>query len=190
MYQRSLKRLFDLIISAIALLLLSPILAIVAEAVKIDSRGPALFRQDRLGLHGNVFKVLKFRTMVVGAGDGAVTSLRQDARITRVGGFLRKTSLDELPQLWNVLWGDMSLVGPRPDRVFRLPTYTEHQKQRLNVRPGVTGLAQVSGRNEIPWEKRYDIDVFYVAKMSLWLDLIILAQSVVVVLGGKGVESQ
>jgi undecaprenyl phosphate N,N'-diacetylbacillosamine 1-phosphate transferase len=187
-YQQKGKRILDLGLTVPALIVLSPLLALVGLVVKRETPGPAIFRQDRLGLNGTVFQVCKFRTMVVGAGDGAVKSLHADPRVTRVGAFLRKTSLDELPQLWNVLRGDMSLIGPRPNRTFQMP-HSEYQKQRFNVRPGITGLAQVSGRNAISWEQRYEIDIFYISKLSIWLDLIILAQTVVVILSGKGVES-
>jgi len=184
------KRIVDILVGAFGLLLLGPLFALIAVAIRLDSPGPASFRQERLGRHGRVFWLLKFRTMVVGAPDGAVKAGNEDPRVTRVGAFLRKWSLDEIPQLFNVLKGDMSLVGPRPDRTFRLPAYTDHQKRRLSVKPGITGLAQISGRNTIPWEQRYELDVAYIGGWSLWLDLRILLKTVGVVLGRRGVDTE
>lgn len=188
--QRVIKHSFDLIISAIGLLLLSPFLTLIAFAIKLDSAGPIFFRQERLGQQGKVFKVLKFRTMFVNTPDRGVTILDgyRDPRVTRVGAFLRHWSLDELPQLWNVLQGEMSLVGPRPDRVFRLPEYTEDQKRRLLMKPGITGWAQVNGRNAIPWEARYILDVDYVNNWSLWFDFKILFQTITVTLSARGID--
>ena len=186
--QRLIKRGFDFIVSAIGLIVLSPLLALIALAIKIDSPGPPFFRQERLGRDGKAFRVLKFRSMVVGAGNGMVEDAARDPRITRVGGFIRKWSLDELPQLWNVLKGEMSLVGPRPDRVFRLPEYRELERQRLEVRPGITGWSQVNGRNTVPWEERYKLDAEYVQNWSLGFDIKILWKTVGVVLRREGVN--
>lgn len=186
--QLAIKRTVDLVVSALGLLLLTPVFVPIAVAIKLDSPGSVLFRQDRLGHRGEVFHVLKFRTMVAGAPDGAVEDGRKDPRVTGVGAFLRKWSLDELPQLVNVLKGEMSLVGPRPDRVFRLPEYTDRQQRRLLVKPGITGLAQVNGRNAILWKQRYELDIAYVDDWSLWLDIRILFKTVGVVLGQSGID--
>ncbi len=186
--QLAAKRTVDLLGSAMGILLLSPLLALCAIAIRLDSPGPALFFQERLGLRGREFQVYKFRTMVVGAPDGAVVAQARDPRVTSVGAFLRRWSLDELPQLFNVLRGEMSLVGPRPDRVFRLATYTEEQRRRLSMKPGMTGLAQISGRNAIPWEKRYQLDLVYIDSWSLGLDVRILFKTSGVVLGRQGVN--
>jgi exopolysaccharide biosynthesis polyprenyl glycosylphosphotransferase len=186
--QHVIKRGFDLIISAIGLVVLSPLLALIALAIKINSPGPVFFCQKRLGRDGKIFRLFKFRSMVVGAGNGMVKDAARDPRITPVGAFIRKWSLDELPQLWNVLRGEMSLVGPRPDRVFRLPDYTEERRRRLLMKPGITGLAQVNGRNAISWEERYRLDIAYVDNWSLWLDLKILFKTFHVVLSGSGVD--
>lgn len=161
------------------LLLASPVLAVAAIAVKIADRGPVLFRQERIGKGGEPFQILKFRTMTVGAehqGLGLEVAVR-DARITRPGRWLRATSLDELPQLWNVLRGDMSLVGPRPTVRSQVERYTPFQARRLEVRPGLTGWAQVKGRNRLTWPERIELDVWYVDHRSLMLDLRILAMT-------------
>lgn len=188
--QLAIKRAIDLLGSALGLLLGSPLLALIALAIKIDSAGPVFFLQERLGQRGEVFRVIKFRTMYVDAPDRGVfvRNTRRDPRVTNVGAFLRQWSLDEVPQLINVFKGEMSLVGPRPDRVFRWPEYTEWRKRRLLMKPGITGLAQINGRNAIPWKERYEFDVTYVEDWSLWLDIKILAQTVIVVLSGRGVE--
>lgn len=187
--QLAIKRLVDLLVSALGLLFLSPFGVLIAMAIKSDSPGPVFFRQERLGLRGEPFRVLKFRTMVVGAPDGAVKKGDLDPRITKVGAFLRRWSLDEIPQLYNVLKGDMSLVGPRPDRVFRLPGYTGHQKQRLLVKPGITGLAQINGRNAIPWEQRYELDIAYIDAWSIWLDAKILLKTAGAILSKRGIDT-
>ena len=172
----SIKRLIDLIISAIALLLLSPILLVVALWVKLDSKGPVIFKQQRLGVGGVPFNMYKFRSMCVGAenqGTG-VYSYKGDARITKVGRILRATSIDELPQLVNILKGDMALIGPRPALTYHpwpYEQYDEHQKHMFHVRPGITGWAQVNGRKEVPWPERIELNVWYAQHMSLWLDI-------------------
>jgi lipopolysaccharide/colanic/teichoic acid biosynthesis glycosyltransferase len=182
------KRAVDLALAVPAALLLSPLGASIAVWVRRDSSGPALYRQERVGLHGRPFTLLKFRTMVVGAermGAGlAVTE--DDPRITRAGRVLRRLSLDELPQLVNVVRGDMSLVGPRPTVASQVARYSERQRRRLWARPGLTGLAQVSGRAGLPWSERIEIDLSYVEGWSLALDLRILARTVAVVLGRRG----
>jgi undecaprenyl phosphate N,N'-diacetylbacillosamine 1-phosphate transferase len=173
------KRLLDTVASAAGLIFLSPILAVLAVAVRATSRGPAIYRSQRLGRGGRPFQMLKFRTMYVGTPDlrnpdGSTFNAAHDARVTSIGAWLRRTSLDELPQLWNVLRGDMSLVGPRPDLVDQLRYYDAADRQRFNVRPGITGLAQVSGRNSLTWKERRTIDLEYVGSQSLLLDLRIL----------------
>lgn len=170
------KRGFDLICSSLGLLVLSPLLLLIAIAVRLSSPGPVLFRQTRPGLHGKPFTLRKFRTMRVADPD---TSPTDDViRMTRVGRFLRSTSLDEFPELWNVLVGEMSLVGPRPLLMEYLPLYTPHQARRHEVRPGITGWAQVNGRNAISWEEKFDLDVWYVDNWSFMLDLRILLMTV------------
>ena len=173
------KRLFDTVVSAAGLVFLSPILAVLAVAVRASSRGPAIYRSQRLGRGGQPFEMLKFRTMFVGTPDlrnpdRSTFNAAQDARVTSIGAWLRRTSLDELPQLWNVLRGDMSLVGPRPDLVDQLRYYDAADRQRFNVRPGITGLAQVSGRNRLTWKERRTINLEYVGSQSLVLDVRIL----------------
>ena len=173
---RFLKRLMDTIIALMALILLFPILLIVAIIIKLDSPGPVLFRQERLGYNGKVFKILKFRSMYVGAekqGTG-VYSFKGDSRITKVGRFIRATSIDELPQLINILKGEMALIGPRPALTYHpwpFEQYTEHQKHMFDVLPGVTGWAQVNGRKEVPWPERIELNVWYSKNISLALDV-------------------
>jgi lipopolysaccharide/colanic/teichoic acid biosynthesis glycosyltransferase len=184
---RAMKRLMDILCSAVALLLLSPLIAALAIAVRVSSEGPVFFRQWRLGRHGAPFSILKFRTMVQNAPDlrnpdGSTSSGPADPRVTPLGRWLRATSLDELPQLWNVLIGEMSLVGPRPDQVDQLRFYTTEERSKLNVRPGMTGLAQISGRNSISWERRKALDREYVAHWSLEMDLAILCKTIPYVL--------
>jgi undecaprenyl phosphate N,N'-diacetylbacillosamine 1-phosphate transferase len=188
------ERLRDIIVASVALVLLAPLMALIALAVRLSSPGPALFRQWRLGLNGRPFQLLKFRTMIHNAPDlrnpdGSAYTGVDDPRVTPLGRFLRATSLDELPQLINVLKGEMSLVGPRPDQVDQLRFYTEREKERLKVRPGLTGLAQISGRNRITWEQRKALDVEYVERKSFWLDLVILVRTVPYVLLRKDVHS-
>jgi sugar transferase EpsL len=181
------KRALDLVVAALALLALSPLIAIVAILVRLGIGAPVLFRQPRPGLHGRVFTLLKFRTMRDARGpDG--TRLPDAERLTALGRALRAASLDELPSLWNVLRGEMSLVGPRPLLVEYLPLYTPEQARRHEVRPGVTGWAQVNGRNAISWEEKFRLDVWYVDHRSLLLDLRILALTVGRVLGRQGIS--
>lgn len=169
------KRIFDICISIVALVLLSPIMIIVAVLVKLDSKGPVFFKQQRLGVGGVPFNMYKFRSMCVGAekqGTG-VYSFKGDSRITKVGRVLRATSLDELLQLVNILKGDMSLIGPRPALTYHpwpYDQYDEHQKHMFDVRPGITGWAQVNGRKEVPWPERIELNVYYVEHMSFALD--------------------
>lgn len=188
------KRALDVIVSAAFLLALSPVLVVCGLAVWLSSPGPILFRQMRLGIHGQPFRLLKFRSMYDNAPDlrnpdGSAYTSNQDLRVTRVGRLLRRTSLDELPQLVNVLRGEMSLVGPRPDQLDQIQFYTETERQKLSVRPGLTGLAQISGRNNIPWESRKALDVMYIARQSIWLDLAILAKTIPCVLRSCNINS-
>ncbi len=167
------KRLLDILGSGIGLVLLSPVLLVIAVLIRRRMGAPVLFRQLRPGLHGKPFLMVKFRTMRDELD--AQGRMRSDAeRLTPLGRFLRSTSLDELPELWNVLKGDMSLVGPRPLLIDYLPLYSPHQARRHEVRPGVTGWAQVNGRNAITWDQKFDLDVWYVDNRSFWLDLRII----------------
>ena len=174
-YERA-KRAFDLAATATVGAVASPVLAAIAIVIKLESRGPVLFRQERVGRHGEAFEILKFRTLVDQAprapGDYLISAA--DTRITRVGGFLRRWSLDELPQLWNIVRGDMSLVGPRPTLRYQVEKYDDFQRRRLEVPPGVTGWAQVAGRNALSWPERIKLDVWYVDHRSFMLDLRIL----------------
>ena len=182
------KRAIDVLLAGVVLILILPLLAMIALVVKATSPGEVIFRQERSGRGGRPFVIYKFRTMTRDAPRSALGSYayRDDPRITRVGRFLRRTSLDELPQLVNVLKGDMSIVGPRPDLPHHVEKYSAFQRRRLQVRPGVTGWAQVSGRNELPWDERIKLDVEYIERWSLFLDLIVLLKTFGVVLSGKG----
>ncbi|MGH3032469.1 MAG: sugar transferase [Gaiellaceae bacterium] len=169
----------DVVGASAGLALASPLLAAAAVAIKLEDRGPVLYRQRRVGLGGEEFDLVKLRTMVVGAereGTGWAVD-RGDPRITRVGGVLRRLSLDELPQLWNVLRGDMSLVGPRPTLAYQVEAYTPRQRRRLDAKPGITGWAQVQGRARLRWAERIELDLWYVENRSVWLDLKILART-------------
>ena len=187
--QKTIKRVIDFILALIGLILASPILLIVAILVKTKLGSPILFRQARVGLNGEVFEMVKFRTMK-DATDANGQPLPDDERLTKFGQLLRKTSLDELPELWNVLKGDMSLVGPRPLLVEYLPLYSKEQMKRHDVRPGITGYAQVNGRNNISWKKKFELDVYYVENFSLWLDIKILVQTVAKVLGQADINQE
>ena len=179
------KRIIDFIIALIALILLSPLFLILALWIKFDSKGPVIFRQQRLGLNGDVFTLYKFRSMKVGAEAEGVYEKKGDTRVTKSGAFLRKTSLDELPQLANMLAGDMSLIGPRPPLTYHPWPYEEYdsfQKKMFNVRPGITGWAQVNGRKEVPWPKRIRLNVEYVENISLVLDIKIFFKTIFKVL--------
>jgi lipopolysaccharide/colanic/teichoic acid biosynthesis glycosyltransferase len=180
------NRVADVAGAAAGLVVTSPLLGAAALAVKLTDGGPVLYRQLRVGKNGVDFELLKLRTMVVDAerqGAGFAVD-RGDPRITRVGRVLRRLSLDELPQLWNVLRGDMSLVGPRPTLRYQVERYTERQRRRLEVKPGLTGWAQVHGRAGLPWEQRIDLDVWYVDHRSPWVDLKILARTPLALFGG------
>ncbi|MBP5639367.1 MAG: sugar transferase [Victivallales bacterium] len=175
MYRNYLKRFFDVLLAISVLFFLWPVLLIAALCIKLDSKGPVLFKQKRLGLHGKEFEIWKFRSMVVNAehtGSG-VYSGKGDARVTRVGKFIRATSIDELPQIFNILRGDMSLIGPRPPLTYHpwpLEEYTPEQRRMFEVRPGVTGWAQVHGRKDVEWHHRIELNVWYVDHCSFWLD--------------------
>ncbi|HKH22068.1 MAG TPA: sugar transferase [Solirubrobacterales bacterium] len=186
--KKGLPRAADLVIATAALVVVSPLLAIAAIAIKLESRGPVFYRQRRVGKGGEVFELFKLRTMRQGAdpiGVGtAVTS--GDPRVTRVGRLLRRFALDELPNLINVLRGEMRIVGPRATLPAQVQLYTPRQRRRLDLRPGVTGWAQIHGRAGIPWEERIELDVWYVEHRSLWLDLKILAKTPAALLGGAG----
>ena len=182
------KRLFDFLVSAMALGLFSPVLLMTAIVVRCRLGSPVFFAQPRPGLGGRVFTMWKFRTMVDSRDGGGV--LRSDAeRLTPLGRKLRATSLDELPELWNVLRGDMSLVGPRPLLVEYLPLYSAKQARRHEVRPGLTGWAQVNGRNALSWDDKFCLDVWYVDHRSFWLDLKIIALTVVQVIRRDGISA-
>ncbi|MCU7698953.1 sugar transferase [Acinetobacter sp. AYS6] len=171
------KRLVDIIIASIALILLSPLYFYVAYKVKKNLGSPVLFRQIRPGLHGKPFEMIKFRTMK-DATDPQGNLLPDNERLTPFGKMLRATSLDEMPELWNVIKGDMSIVGPRPLLMEYLPLYNKEQAKRHDVRPGMTGHAQVNGRNAIGWEEKFKLDTWYVENRSLWLDFKIMLQTV------------
>jgi lipopolysaccharide/colanic/teichoic acid biosynthesis glycosyltransferase len=180
------NRAADVAIAGSALVLASPFLAVAALAVKLEDGGPVLYRQTRVGRDGADFELLKLRTMVVGAETiGAGLSVnRSDTRITRAGRLLRKLSLDELPQLWNVVRGEMSVIGPRPTLRYQVEQYDDHQRHRLDVKPGITGWAQVNGRAALPWADRIELDVWYVEHRSPQLDLRILARTPRALFGG------
>lgn len=172
-----LKRIIDITIASTALILLSPVYLIVAHKVKKNLGSPVLFRQVRPGLHGKPFEMIKFRTMK-DALDAEGNPLPDSERLTPFGKMLRATSLDEMPELWNVIKGDMSIVGPRPLLMEYLPLYNQEQAKRHNVRPGITGYAQVNGRNAISWEKKFELDTWYVENQSLWLDFKIMLRTI------------
>ena len=181
------KRLLDLLLTLPILVLGIPVFLFLVLVVRQKLGTPVLFRQQRPGLHGNLFTILKFRTMT-DAQDGAGNLLSDGERLTKFGQFLRSTSLDELPELWNVLKGDMSLVGPRPLLIQYLPLYTPEQKRRHEVRPGITGWAQVNGRNALSWEEKFALDVWYVDNVSFWLDMKILWLTVIKALKREGIN--
>ena len=182
------RRAVDVLAATSALALASPLIAAAIVAIRLETHGPAIYRQRRVGLDGAEFDVLKLRTMVVGAeqiGAGLAVDVG-DARITRVGALLRRSSLDELPNLWNVLRGEMSLIGPRPTVPEQVAVYTERQRRRLSVKPGITGWAQVNGRASLPWSERIELDLYYIEHRSLALDARILALTARALLHGGG----
>ena len=180
------NRALDVAIAGTGLLVTSPLLGLAALAIKLEDGGPVLYRQQRVGKDGADFELLKLRTMVVGAetlGSGWAVD-KGDARITRVGRLLRRTSIDELPQLWNVVRGEMSVIGPRPTLRYQVERYTERQRRRLSIRPGLTGWAQIHGRASLPWAERIELDVWYVEHRSPRVDLTILLRTPLALLGG------
>ena len=195
MYQAFVKRISDIVFSVLGLLVLSPLFLLIAILVRCTSKGPAVFRQERLGRDAKVFRICKFRTMAENSehtGSG-VYSDRNDSRVTKVGRFLRATSLDELPQLWNILRGDMSFIGPRPPLTYHpwtIDRYSEEQLRMFRVRPGITGWAQVHGRRELEWHERLRLNVWYADHVSFALDLKIVFLTVGVMLSGKGNETK
>ncbi|HEY3928669.1 MAG TPA: sugar transferase [Candidatus Koribacter sp.] len=189
------KRVLDILVCVIAAPFALPLMLLCALAVRLTSPGPVLFRQVRVGKNRQTFEMLKFRTMYVNApdlrnADGSTFNQDSDPRVTSAGRFLRKTSLDELPQLINVLRGNMSIVGPRPDLPDHLSYYRPRDFERLTVRPGLTGLPQVRGRNSLSWEQRRDLDIEYVKTWSVWMDIKIMVLTVPTVLFGRGIYVQ
>lgn len=189
MYDRLIKRMIDLLLSGIALIVLSPVYLVLAVLVRIKLGSPVLFSQERPGKNEKVFRMYKFRSMT-DARDEAGNLLPDEERLTHFGAMLRATSLDELPELWNIFRGDMSIVGPRPLLVKYLPRYNERQRHRHDVRPGLTGWAQVNGRNAISWEQKFEYDVEYVERESLWFDIKILFLTVGRVLHRSGISQE
>lgn len=183
------KRLFDIVVSLALLLVLGPLLLLIAILIRLESSGPAIFSQCRAGYKGHPFTLYKFRTMACNTEPyGVSPQSGNDPRLTRVGRFLRETSLDELPQLWNVLTGSMSFVGPRPLYERQAEKWNERQRRRLDVRPGITGWAQVKGRGEIPIEEKIELDIHYLERRSMWLDLKIIVYTVLQSIGkGQGI---
>ncbi|NLX03266.1 MAG: sugar transferase [Syntrophomonadaceae bacterium] len=190
------KRLIDFLGSLIGGIIISPFLIIIAITIKLTSKGPVLFKQERLGQDGKVFKIIKFRTMIENAdkiGDGLFVKTQNDDRITKIGKILRATSMDELPQLMNVLVGDMSLVGPRPPVPYhphKYEDYNDLQKKRFYMKPGMTGLTQVTVRNSVPWDERIKVDIEYIEKFSIWLDIVILFKTVIKIFSRESIYTQ
>lgn len=185
MYKKYLKRIFDLCFSICVLIITLPLLVIVSIIIKIESNGPVIFKQERLGIGGKKFAIYKFRTMCVGAEKQGVYESENDIRVTKFGKILRKTSIDELPQLINIIKGDMSVIGPRPTLTYhpwQYNQYTNVQLIRFNVKPGVTGWAQINGRKEVEWNERIKLDVFYVENISIKLDILIFLKTIVKVI--------
>jgi lipopolysaccharide/colanic/teichoic acid biosynthesis glycosyltransferase len=183
------RRLLDVVVGLVGSVLTAPVVVVLALAIRLESRGHPIYRQPRVGKDGRRFEIYKLRTMVSGAeftGAGLAINERDD-RITRVGAFARRYSLDELPNLWNVLRGDMSVIGPRPTLQSQVDTYTDRQLGRLRVKPGITGWAQVNGRTSLPWPERIELDLWYVEHRSLAVDLKILARTVKLVFNGAGI---
>ena len=198
-FSYAIKRLFDIVLSLLALIVLSPLFVLIAIIVKTTSRGPVFFVQERVGYFGRSFLFYKFRSMYVDAEarkralmeqneskDGVIFKMKNDPRITPFGRIIRKTSMDELPQLLNVLLGDMSLVGPRPPLPSEVQQYSLEDRKRLNVKPGITCIWQVSGRSDIPFKKQVELDKEYIQSQSLWNDLLVLLKTVPAILSGKG----
>jgi len=193
MYRHFFKRFIDIIISLIGILVGGIPMLIVALLIKLDSPGPVLFKQARLGKNGKQFHIYKFRSMCVGAEKSGVYSDNQDKRVTKMGKFIRATSLDELPQFFNILKGDMSLIGPRPPLTYHpwpLEEYTDFQRRMFEVRPGITGWAQVHGRKDVEWHHRIELSVWYVDHLSFWLDIKIMFKTVFKVLSNADNENK
>jgi lipopolysaccharide/colanic/teichoic acid biosynthesis glycosyltransferase len=186
------SRALDVVLAALLLVVTAPLLALAALAIRLESRGPVFYRQRRVGRHGRPFELWKLRTMVPGAESmgAGVYVLEGDPRITRVGRLLRRFSFDELPNLVNVLRGEMAMVGPRPTVQEQVDRYTERQLRRLEVKPGITGWAQINGRTSLPWPERIELDVWYVERRSLRLDLRILARTARMLASGRGLYSE
>ena len=182
------KRLFDIFFSIVLLIILSPLFPIIAILIKIDSRGPVFFKHLRVGKKKFPFKMWKFRTMVTGFENEPELTIPNDPRITNVGKFLRRLSLDELPQLVNVLCGQMSIVGPRPEIPEIVATYTMQQKQALTVKPGMTGLSQINGRDDLSIAEKLEYDIYYASKSSFFFDLLILFRTIPTLLSGRGIK--
>jgi lipopolysaccharide/colanic/teichoic acid biosynthesis glycosyltransferase len=182
------KRALDFVVALIGSIITAPVIGLLALAIRLESRGSPIYRQTRVGKDGEVFSIYKLRTMVSGAEYiGAGLALQEgDERITRVGNFLRRYSLDELPNLWNILRGEMSIVGPRPTLPVQVEQYTDRQRGRLRVKPGLTGWAQINGRASLPWTERIELDLWYVENRSLGLDVRILSRTVRMVVTGQG----
>ena len=188
-YDKYIKRSIDFILSLVAIIILSPVLAIVALLVRIKLGGPVIFKQQRPGLNEMIFTMYKFRTMT-DERDADGNLLPDEVRLTKFGKALRATSLDELPELFNILEGDMAIVGPRPLLVQYLPLYNAQQKKRHCVRPGITGYAQINGRNSISWEEKFDYDIYYVANIAITLDIRILFKTFKTVIKRDGINSE
>lgn len=197
-YELAVKRMIDIAVSLIAVLVLIPLAAVVAVAIKLDSKGPVFFKQARVGRNGTLFTLYKFRSMHENAdqikqslghmneAEGPVFKIKRDPRITKIGAFIRKTSLDELPQFMNVLRGEMSLVGPRPPLPQEVERYTDYQRGRLAVKPGLTCLWQVQGRSSVSFDRWVELDLEYIRRQSLWLDVTIMLKTIPAVLKGTG----
>lgn len=188
MYKKFFKRFFDIIVGIIGVIVFFPFFVIVFVALTINNRGTPFFYQSRPGLHGKIFKIIKFKTMT-NQKDQRGNLLPDEKRLTRVGAFVRKTSLDELPQILNLLKGDMSIIGPRPLLVEYLPLYNERQQKRHLVKPGISGWAQINGRNAISWEQKFEYDVWYVENLSFWLDTKIFFMTFGKVFQSKGISA-
>jgi lipopolysaccharide/colanic/teichoic acid biosynthesis glycosyltransferase len=191
-FQLILKRIFDIFASGIALIVLLPIFAIIGIFIKLDSKGPAFFIQERAGKNGKIFRAYKLRTMIQGADKIKRTTIfgEKNPYVTKVGRFIRRTGFDELVQLVNILKGDMSLVGPRPTLPYQIEKYNNIQRKRLSVRPGITGWALINGRNSLAWDKRIELDLWYIKHWSIWLDVKILISTVYVVIKGEGLYAE
>ncbi|MDC7249522.1 MAG: sugar transferase [Sphaerochaetaceae bacterium] len=179
------KRFFDIFISVIGVIVLSPLLILVSILIKIDSKGPVIFKQERIGKSGKVFNILKFRSMNLNAEKQGVYESKNDPRVTKIGKIIRKLSIDELPQFLNIIKGDMSIIGPRPTLTYhpwKYNEYSDFQKIRFSVRPGVTGWAQINGRKDVEWNKRIELDVYYVENLSIWFDIKIMFKTVIKVI--------